>query len=439
MGALALPVVLGPVVLSGESQAASLQDTVGQAVLSNPKIGALKNNRRATEEELNQGRGLYLPQVDLRAAIGPEWADTLSTRSAAPERTGSPLTRKESSVVIQQRIFDGFEASSEVERQQHRVESAAMRVRESAENTGLDAVQAHIDVVRYRKLVDLSQSNVAVHEGYLERVRERVKSGAGSADEVAQADARLQQALAQLADNRKGLRDAEASYIKTVGDAPVDLEEVGVPADALAADLESALKQVGNSPTVGIKDADVAVAQAEIGGAESRFYPKLTLEASGSANADTDGLRAVNRDAQVLLVARWNLYRGGIDMANRREAVARRAQAHDEQVQAVREFEEAIRKAWAEYETTGEQAGLLDKAAYQNGLVRDAYREQFELGTRSLLDLLDSENELYTTLGRKITAEEAHIFASYKVLAAGGQLLKTVGVATPQEATAPTP
>jgi len=438
MGSKLSGLVAGFAILAGiglgvsEVDAASLQDSVAKAVSTNPRIGSLQSNRLAIDQELKQARGLYLPQVDLRAAIGPEWSDSPSTR--ANDGGSRWDTRKESSIVLQQRIFDGFETDSEVGQQQGRSKSASFRVRESAENTGLDAVEAHIEVLRFRKLVQISEANVEVHRGYTGRVTERTKSGAGTADDTAQATARLEQAQALLAENQNGLRDAEALYIKTVGDAPGDLDEVAFPTPQLPADLDNALLLLAKNPTVKITEADIEVTDSLIGLAESRFYPKINLELSGRHDADLDGINGRDRDAIALLVMRWNLYRGGIDTANRNEAVERRSEARNNRLVAVREFEEEMRNSWAALESSGRRAELLRSAVEQNRIVRDAYNEQFDLGTRSLLDLLDSENEYYATLGRQITAEHARVFAAYRVLAVGGELLSSLSINQPAQA-----
>jgi adhesin transport system outer membrane protein len=337
-----------------EAGAASLQDSISKAVATNPRVASLQSNRLAIDQELAQARGLYLPQIDLRAAIGPELTNSPGTRSRG---LGSRWdSRKESSLVLQQRVFDGFEADSEVDRQKARSKSASYRIWESAENTGLDATEAHIEVLRFRKLVENAEANVEVHRGYVGRVTERTQSGAGTADEIAQAQSRLEQALALLAENQQGLRDAEALYIKTVGDMPGDLDEVSFPAAQMPADLDNALKLLATNPTVRLTGADVEVTQAELERAESRFYPKINVDLSGRHDADLDGIDGTDRDIVGLVVLRWNLYRGGIDTANRGEAVERIAEARNNRLSAIRDFEEEMRNSWAALEAQSRRA-----------------------------------------------------------------------------------
>jgi len=377
MGSKFTGLVAGIAILAGigigEAAAASLQESVGKAVSTHPRIGALESNRDAIDQELRQARGLYLPQIDLRAAIGPEWTDSPNSRAQGTRSTWD--TRKESSIILQQRIFDGFETDYEVGQQKARSKSASYRVAESAQFTGLDAVEAHVEVLRFRKLIEAAETNVEIHRSYVNRVAERTESGAGTTDENAQALARLSSAEAILAENIKGLRDAEALYINIVGDAPGDLEEVPFPTTMLPADLDNALLLLAKNPTVKITDADIEVTEALIGLAESRFYPKINLELSGRWDDDLDGVEGRDRDAIALLVMRWNLYRGGIDTANRNEAVERKAEARNNRLVAVRNFEEEMRNSWSQLESETVRSRVLADATSESRVVRDAYNE----------------------------------------------------------------
>lgn len=434
----AITALAGVFVVAAESPAQTLQETVEKAVRTNPTIGVVTSNRQAVDQELRQARGLYLPQIDIRGAVGPEWTDSPGTRARGLGTTQE--TRIERQIVLQQRLFDGFEAVSEVERQQARSKSAAERVRESSEFTGLDAVEAHINVLRQRRLVQIAEENVEAHRRLVNRVRQRVTGGAGTTADIAQAQARLDQASATLSDTRNGLRDAEALFIRVVGERPGQLAEAPYPRDALPANLDAAVSTLtATSPTVAIREADVVAGDAEVDVAESRFYPRLSLELSGRADRNIDGVEGSDNDAMALVVLRWNLYRGGIDVANRREALGRLAQAKNARLVAVRGSEEELRRSWAALESASERTESLRSAVERNVQVRDAYNQQFEIGQRSLLDLLDSENELFVSKGRLFTAEAQRVFAGYRVLAVQGKLGPALGVALPVEADASRP
>lgn len=162
--------------IHGVAQAGSIEDTIRAALDSNPEIGVVREDRRAVDQELRQARSLTLPQVDLRAAAGPEYRNTPATRGRATRPpggdAGSTQMIYETQITLTQMLFDGFAAQSELERQTARVDSAAYRVQEAAEFIALNAVEAHLDVLRNEELVELARDNIGAHERILGQVRQ---------------------------------------------------------------------------------------------------------------------------------------------------------------------------------------------------------------------------------------------------------------------------
>lgn len=405
----------------------SIEDVVKATLANNPRVGIVASNREAIDQELRQARGLYLPQIDLGAGIGREYVSTQSVRA---QTDGAEwLTRQESSLTLIQRVFDGFEADSEVARQKFRVESAAKRVYETSEFLGLDAIDAYLEVGRQRELRALAEENVKVHQEILNSLRQRAQRGAGSAADVAQTEGRLARARATLTQTVNDLRDGEARYTRIVGQPPENVARPTIPAAAMPGNLDAALDITAkNNPTIAIFDADVKVTTAEIDLAESRFYPKINIEAEGAYNDNRDGVESWDKSAAVMLRARWNLYRGGIDRANRREAVARQAEAKNRRYNSHIEAIEQMRRSWNAYEASRDRASQLRDAVRFNAQTRDAYRQQFNVAQRSLLDVLDAENELFVSRGQAVSAEYNLLASSYRILAVGGTLLQTLGV-----------
>lgn len=422
------------VALSGGAWAQTLTDTVSRAVTTHPRVGVVANNRLAVESELRRARGLYYPQIDLRTAIGPEWTNSPGTRAAHGDREFS-LIHSEAAATLQQRMFDGWEADSEISRQGARTESAARRVRETSEFVGLDAVEAHIDVTRQRKLVALAENNVEVHRSLLARIRQRVAGGAGTVADVAQTQSRLDQAMATLAENRGVLATSEARFINIVGAPPGPLADAQFPSGALPTDLELGVNTArAKNPTVAITESDIKVADAQVKVADSAFYPKLNLEMTASRSYNTDGSIGKVAKYNALFVVRWNLYRGGADLENRRQALGALAQAKSQRLVALRGSEEEMRRSWAQLESANLRAESLRSAVSLNRDVRDAYIRQFEVGQRSLLDVLDSENELFLSSSRLASVESERTFAAYRILAVSGDLLPYLNVAMAPEA-----
>jgi adhesin transport system outer membrane protein len=415
------------------TSAMSLQEAVSMAISTNPKVGQVSNDRRAIDQELRQGRALYYPQIDLRAATGVEHFDNATTDANHGAKT---LWRKESSLTLSQLIFDGFFADSEVERQTSRVKSAAYRVQESAEFTGLDACEAYLDVLRHRERVKLAEDNVGVHKARLGQVQQRAQAGGGNIADVRQAEARLANAESTLVEVQGNLKDAESNFIKVVGQAPDTLDPVAIPADAMPADVDTAVNAaVATSPTVAFARQDVKTAEADIKQQEASLYPDIRFELSGTAQDGVDGDQHHDVGASALVVLRYNLYRGGADTARIREFKWRLAEAIDAMHTNERKVSDDARVSWNAIEVSHSNVEILGRQVEADKRTVGVYKQQFEIGQRGLLDLLDADNELYLANDNLITASYAETFANFRLLATMGALQKTLGITPLDSAT----
>lgn len=410
----------------------TLEDTVQATLATNPEIGEVAANREAIDQELRQARSLYAPSIDLRGAIGPEYTNSPATRNRLDDDNSETLIRMESQVTLTQMLFDGFSTSSEVDRQLARLDSAAYRVREAAEFVALDGIEAHLNVLRNVALVELAEQNVVEHQRILDQVSRLAREGGGSIADVRQTEARIAAARSALATAVGNLRDARAVYRSVVGMPPEDLVVPDPPLAAVPAGAEAAAADafVAN-PTVRIANADIDVAEAELTGARSGYYPRLDLEMGAGANRNLDGIEGGDVDAQALLVLRYNLFRGGADIAREREAFSRLREARETLRRVKRTAEEDARVAYNAFLTAQERADALEAQADATRSTRDAYAQQFDIGRRSLLDLLDSENELFISRSNFVTARYTAIFAVYRVLTATGDLLMVMDVDAP--------
>jgi adhesin transport system outer membrane protein len=421
---------------SGVALATTIGESIEAALSTNPEVGVVAADQGAIEQELRQARAQYLPSVDLRGAAGPEYSDNPATRDRNDGNDGAQtLLRLESQVTLTQMLFDGFATQSEVQRQVARMDSASRRVQETAEFIALDAVEAHLDVLRNQALVELARENLEQHQGILGQVRQLEGQGGGSIGDVRQAEARLAEAQNALATSLGHLRDAEAVYLAVVGIAAVDLEEGVSPVVAVPESPDAAATVASvSSPTVQIADADIDVAEAELRGSRSGYYPNLDLELGASAGNDLDGIEGKDISAQALVVLRYNLFRGGGDIAREREAFLRIKEAREGLRVAQRDAEREARVAYNALLTAGSRLEALRAAVEAQRATRDIYAQQFDLGQRGLLDLLDSENELFQARSNLVTASFTETFAVYRVLAVIGMMLDTLDIDRPKEA-----
>ena len=412
----------------------SLHDAMATGISTNPEYGVVASSRRATDEELNQGEALYLPSIDMRADTGFEHSDDPATRGGLDNDDEENMWRYEAAVTLTQMLFDGWETKYEVERQEARVASSANRVRETAELVGLSIVESYLEVLRQRQLLVIARQNVSEHLGILDQIGQAVSGGRSTQADSEQAKARVASARAIESSTRQALRVAEAQYRREVGDAPGQLTLPVIPYDMLSSDVDQEVeKALAFSPTLDIFEADIEVAYAESLKTKSTFYPQLDLEVSGRQGNDINGVDGRDTSATALLVMNWNLYRGGADNARAREFIHRHQQSKEERAQAARSVENDVRQTWASMVSAGERAREFAAQADANTEVVKGYKDQFSLDRRTLLDVLDSQNELFVSRSNTINAEFLEIFAVYRLLALKGALLPTLGLEYPRE------
>ncbi len=411
----------------------SLGQAISSGVMTNPEYGVVAASRRATDEELNQAKALYLPSIDLRADGGVEMNDNITTRATGDDDKW--FGTYDTSLTLTQMLFDGWGTKYENERQKNRVQSSAHRVRETSELTGLSIVESFLEVMRQRELLTITRENAAEHVAIMGMIEEGVNAGRSTSADLEQIKARLAASRAQESTVRQQLRNAEASFQREVGEMPKDLVMPAVPVNAISADVEAEIKTaLAQSPTLDIRESDIEVAYNEYKGTGSTLYPQVDLQLGASqgdnSNSDRD---EKSRNASALVVMNWNLYRGGGDVARVREFKHRHQQSKEQRSNTARQIENDVRQTWASMVSAGERAKEFSSQAAANGEVVRAYKDQFSLDRRTLLDVLDSQNELFVSRTNTINAEFLEIFSVFRLLALKGQLLPTLGVAYPQE------
>ncbi|MCB1783709.1 MAG: TolC family outer membrane protein [Alphaproteobacteria bacterium] len=433
--AVSAALALGSVASYAEegSKVLSLRDALATGLALNPEYGAVAASRRATDEELNQGKALFLPSVDANADAGYERTDNSTTRATTTDGETN-LWRNEAGVTLTQMLFDGWDSHYEVQRQQARVESSAYRVKETSELVGLSIVEAYLDVLRQRQLLEISRKNVSDHISILEQIKQGVDAGRSTQADLEQAKARLAAARSTESSTRQSLRNAEAEYRKQTGDAPDQLGLPLVPYESLAADVEEEVRQtLDKSPTLEVRASDIEVAYAEAQKTKSSYYPQVDLQLNARSGNDLSGVKGHNSAASALVIMNWNLYRGGADVARAREFNHRHQEAKSEYSKSARAVENDVRQTWASMVSAGERASQFTTQAEANSEVVKAYRDQFSLDRRTLLDVLDAQNELFVSRSSTVNSEFLEMFAVYRLLALKGALLPTIGVEYPRE------
>ena len=410
----------------------SLEEAISVAVASNPQIGEAIYNREAVGFQLRQARGLFLPRIDGELRTGRQ---RYTTPATIPNGLEDDFRPNEVRIVGSQRVFDGFAALSEMQRQAARLDSAAHRVFERSEFIALAVAREYIDIVRLRTLLQSAQRNLVFHQGILGDVTKGAQGGALSVADQQQAQERFLAAQIRIQQLRDDLVQAESRFIQLVGLPIGATGPIPIVRNKLPATLDIVLGIARReNPLLKIRNAELDAQLAQIRNAESVFYPRINAEVSANRGNDRANIQGRTEDYRAELVARWNIFNGGIDVATREEQVRRASELRMAISTAHREVENEARISWERRIWLRQQSdGLRRQLQVSRELLR-SYQEQFRIGSRSLLDLLDTQNSSYATEAALLTAQHAEIFSEYRLLASMGQLIKTFKV-KPSKAT----
>lgn len=427
-------IVPGAVLLcTSPAYAVELRDAVQSALSTNPEIRQAVANRVATQEERVQAQGLWYPRVSVEGSAGIRSLRNPTRRAIGIADT--TLYPVEGDLIVDQLLFNSGGREAEIKRQAARTDAAASRVEERSEFVALNVARTYIDYLLQQRLVAIAEDNATFHERLAGDLREGVSKGSISVADQQQAEERLQSARARVTEAKEDLETAGITF-RTLTGMPID--SVSMPPDLsqfLPATLEEAEALARqNNPRVQEALADLATSREEIRAARAEIGPRVNLEGRARAGHDIDGFSGKTTDLQANVVLRWMLYNGGIKEANVREQQNRADEVHGRLFERTRQAEEDTRAAWNRLQN---QSRLVTELETQGRITDDlllSYREQFNIGRRSLLDVLDAQNTRYNVQAQVETARLAKLYAQYRVLAAANKLIEALGVSMPTAA-----
>jgi outer membrane protein, adhesin transport system len=410
-----------------------LDESIRRAVRTNPRVGEAAANRRAVEQEVRQVQGGLLPQIRLRAEGGYERTrryDAIVT----PEANRWRPMGGEAELVLRQLLFDGGATISEIYRQVARADSAAWRTMERAELIALDTAESYIDIVRFAESIGMAQRNVARHLELQRNVQARFSGGRAGSGDQQQVRERLEGARAVLAELQIRLADAKAAYLRSVGIAAHNLRAPRRLAGLPRSPREALDLAVAANPSLLAARSDVRAVEYQFDAARGAYLPTVAGEVRGTAGSNSSTINGRHDEASAKLVMNWQLFDGGSTVARRTEIAERVGEAQLRYSALQRITRESIDKAWGVREFSGARLTALSSQVQAADRVIRAYRSEYELGQRSLVDLLNAENSFFNAQLSLAAARGLAVFADYQLSAATGQLLRQVRAEAPAEA-----
>jgi outer membrane protein, adhesin transport system len=408
------------------TQPTGLAAAVQQAINNNPDVTARLNALRAAGNEVDVARGQYLPSVDLTASVGRD-SDRITSRSPASQS----LSRNGLALSATQILWDGMATRQEVTRLDHARLTRYFEFLSTTEETALEATRAYLDVERYRKLVSLAEDNYVQHKYAFDQLQTKFKAGIGRGVDAEQANARLALAESNLTTELANLHDVSARYLRIIGEAPVATSAatgVDLSKGILPGNADTINQALAKHASISAAIENLRAAQAQAKGTESRYQPTVEARVRTGVGKNFDGVQDQKRDSSAEILLNWNLFNGGSDKARVRQYADLLNQAADQRDRACRDVRQTAAIAHNDIRKLQDQLVALDRNVLAIEKARDAYRQQFDIGQRTLLDLLNAENELYTAKRSYANAESDLQLAFARTHAATHNLTSTLGL-----------
>lgn len=412
-----------------------LVDFVQKAVLNNPDVLTRWHNFQAAVSETAAAEGGFYPQLDVTVDGGRERGMSTGSSYSVNTKTGS--------VTLTQLLYDGFATLNEVRRLNNAQLSRYYELLDASETAALEAARAFYDVSRQRKLFELTEDNYVRHRTAFEQIKLKVEAGVGRRVDLEQAAGRLALSESNLTLDNANVHDASARFQRIIGELPpakirkspsqAKLAKKILPnaADALLS------VAVESHPAILAAVENVRSSRYDLYGREAKYQPTVKLNITQSHSKNMAGVDGTTGNASAKIMLNWNLFSGGSDSARSAQYAKKLDAARDMRDKACRDIRMNLAIAYNDISKLKEQLNYMDQHQLSIEKARVAYQKQFEIGQRSLLDLLDTENELYQARRSYNNAEYDLAIAAARTLAGMGQLVSSLEISRLETADLP--
>ena len=374
------------------SASASLKNYVRKVVNQNPEVQASWRQLQVAMSDVDIARGGFRPQVDVLAT------SAYTDRNYGLDREYMGHTAE---IALTQMLYDGFLTSSEVKRFKQAQVVRYFELLGEVEQKSLETALAYMDVQLFRELLRLAEENLITHVDVFKQIEESVEAGVGRRADLEQISGRLSLAESNVLTELSNLHDVTARFLRLVGEKPADrLMPVTLNSayvDASVTDVKTLLTNAyGTNPQFNAAIYNIDAQSYGVDSAKSLYHPQVNLTASyGAQTRDQAALNNTITEASVGVNFSYNLYNGGSDRAAIRQALSQVDLAKDLRDKACIDMRQTVQIAYNDIINITEQLPSLNAHRLSSDRVKSAYMDQFTIGERSLLDLLDSENEYY--------------------------------------------
>ena len=409
-----------PVLAAGPVSAQTLEETLVRAYANNPTLRAERAALRATDEEVPQALSNWRPTISASGSAG--WDVTDSTSSSSRPKSADVTYPVSASLSISQSLYRGGRTRAAIDGAENTVFAGRASLADTEQAVLLSAATAYADVVRDQAVLELNLNNERVLQRQLEATGDRFRVGEVTRTDVSQAESRLSRARADRISSEGSLIDSRASYENVVGEPPGVLRPAQ-PLEDLPDSLDSAIS-VAKANNYSVIEARYTedVAKNSVDEIEGELLPTVSLSGSLSRSYEASNRDSESDSASITASISIPLYSSGSVTSRVRQAKQVVFQRRDEYSQAVRTAVEDVTSAWQVLQTAKAQISAFSSAVQAAEIALEGVREEANVGSRTVLDVLDAEQELLDARVNLVTAQRDELVATYQLRQAIGAL-----------------
>ena len=408
-------------VLVSSLAAQDLKTTIEEVLSTNPVVLERLKNYNATKEDIVNAKAGYYPKLDLSLGVGYE-----HTVKRDGNNDGTfDYSVYQNSLKYTQNLFQGFKTTYQVQQQENQTISSAYSYIEKVNDTAFETVNSYLQVMRNKELLDNAQANVDINKEIFDKVKKLYEAGLTTLSEVNKIESSLSLAKANFVVQENTLLDVTYTLQRIVG-RYLDVDEMQKPRlnIALPVSMEDAATiAIKNNPSLLVSAYNIKIAQAAYKESDSLYYPSIDIEISQSMNNNLSAIEGQDNRFRAMAYLTYNFFNGFADTALKQKSISNIHKEVQTKNKLRRETIEGLNLSWAANEKLNVQLDHL--IAYKNFAFKTLtlYAKEYDLGRRSLLDLLSAQNDFIGAKAQLINTEYNMLFAQYRILDAMGSLV----------------
>jgi len=419
---LALSVaVVGAEDVRDASQTMTLSQALGVVTDTNPEILEARQRYEGVLAERSIVKSGYRPTIGVELSAGPEVTDGEDTNDEREALTAATAT-----VYARMNLFNGGKTRATVQETDARILSAAYEVLNVSNRVFLETAEAYLGVLRAKELLSLANKNVATQEQILRQVREKAESGFNRISDLKNSEARFALSQSNYISRQQNLNQAVVKFHRQFGrfvspDHMVrPVPSFGVP-DTVEGTVDIAFK---NHPALWVSRSNIQVRKHSVEKAKAAYWPTLDLEFKAQHRSDTGGDEGDTDQASAMLKLNYTFFDGGV---RKGETLKNHKNLHGENYKAYQErrnVNESVRLAWNILQAEKQRGKYLGDHVRLSLETLTAFKEEYHLGRRTLLDLLNMENEFNSAESALVESVYSCLVASYRIAGTTGLMLR---------------